>query len=361
MPHFETSDPIFKSTNTSDIELSLPPLPPYLHTPLVDSARLSSVAGCKLMLKQEFAQPSGSYKLRGLSHHIKTEIAAIEKDPKLKDRKILVVAASGGNAGNAVSYAAAHYGITATIVVPSVANMNMRTKIQDNGATVVVAGDNIGQADEYLRQVLIPQLPDDVLSIYCHPYEAPAVWEGHSSIVDEVVQDLERTGDLHRLKGVVCSIGGGGLYNGLVSGLNRNGLSHVPIMTLETSSCPTFQSAIDSGKSVILKSFNTIATTLACPYVTEKSVENYKSHKTKHILVKDSDAAHACLEFARDYNAIVEPACGVALCSVYDGLLQQNAEFFNGLGKDDIIVVIVCGGSATTMEDLRHYKESYNL
>ncbi|ODQ61995.1 hypothetical protein WICANDRAFT_98602 [Wickerhamomyces anomalus NRRL Y-366-8] len=333
---------------------------PYIKTPLVDSKELTKEAPCRIFLKQEFIQPSGSYKIRGLSNLIKTSLDEIKANPANNGKKIHVYAASGGNAGNAVSCASNFYNLESTVVIPKATSLKMRQKIERNGSTVLVKGENIGEAAEYLRDVLIPSLGEDVVPIYCHPYDIPAIWHGHSSMVDEIVDQLAARNELDKLKGVVCSMGGGGLYNGLVQGLRRNNLSNVPILTLETDSCPTFEESIKANKQVVIKSCKTIATSLACPYVSSKTLEYYNTHKTKNLLVTDSDAANSCIRFANDLNIIVEPACGVALCSVYNKLIEKNIDFFDDLKPNDIIVVIVCGGSATTVQDLNEYKQLYH-
>lgn len=328
---------------------------PFVTTPLVHSINLTKKAPCNVLLKQEFVQPSGSYKLRGLSNLVAKRLANIPKEHQGKP--VRVFAASGGNAGNAVSLAAEFYKVKATIVVPQKTSEMMREKISANGAELIVAGGNIGEADEYLRNVLIPSFEKEYYVIYCHPYNIPEIWEGHSSVVDEIVEELQKGNNLHRLKAIVCSIGGGGLYNGLVQGLKRNNLD-TPILTLETDSCPTFQAAIDSGFPVHLKTFDSIATSLACPFISQQSLDNYNSHKTINGLVTDAQAANACWSFCNDFNVIVEPACGVALCSVYEGILENLKEQLS-LTEEDIVVVIVCGGSATSVFDLMNYHAIY--
>lgn len=332
---------------------------PYVETPLIYSDELSRGAPCKVFLKQEFIQPTGSYKIRGLSHHIKKELDVLRKVSP--EKEIVVIAASGGNAGIAVSYASKFYNLKSVIVVPLITSASMRQKIESNGSNVLVRGNSIGEAIEFVKSELIPNMSSNQAAIYCHPYDLPNIWEGHSSLIDEIAVQLAEVSQLKKLKGVVCSIGGGGLYNGLVHGLNRNSLSEVPVVTLETDSCPTFQAAIDANSSVILKSFKSIATSLACPYISSKSLDNYHNHKTKNLLVSDADSAEACVRFASDSNIIVEPACGVALCCVYKDLLNDHRDFFGGFEKDDVIVIIVCGGSATTFNDLANYKQLYNI
>lgn len=331
---------------------------PYITTPLVE-AELSHKTPCSVYLKQEFIQKTGSYKVRGLSYHIKKELESIKKSGT--EKEVVVVAASGGNAGLAVSYSSKFYNLNSIIVVPTKASVKIIKKIESNGSKIILNGDNIGEADEFARNQVMKRLNSNQIAIYCHPYDLPHIWEGHSSLVDEIVSQLTLNSKLGNLKGIVCSIGGGGLYNGLVEGLERNKLSSIPILTIETDSVPTFNEAIIANSPVQLTSFNSIATSLACPYISSKSLENYNIHRTRNILVTDSEAANSCLKFANDSNIIVEPACGVALCSIYNDLLAKNSDFFNGLEKDDIIVVIVCGGSSTTIDDLNNYEKIYQL
>lgn len=355
MPASTTANTIIKNFKQPLTQSLLKSLKPYVKTPLVYSPRLSQQAKCHIRLKQEFTQPSGSYKLRGLSHLVAKRLQSLSP-AQLAQKPVRVVAASGGNAGNAVALAASFYNVDATVVVPTCTTESMKSKISGNGAQLITAGNTIGEADEYLQAVLIPSLEEDYTVVYCHPYNIPEIWEGHSSMVDEIVAQLRSEGSLNRLKGVVCSVGGGGLYNGLVQGLKKHGLTHVPIVTLETDSVPTFQAAIDRGEPVTLSSFNSIATSLACPYITQQSLDNYHNHETFNHLVSDVQAANACLRFCVDYNIIVEPACGVALCSVYEDIIHKSLH----LSEDDIVVVVVCGGSATSMQDLVKYQQMYS-
>lgn len=332
----------------------------HIETPLVVSKELTTISPCQINLKYEFIQPSGSYKIRGISHFIKTEISKVESNPLLKDKKIVILSNSGGNAGNAVALASTYYGVESIVVLPTAVKNRMKQKIEKNGAKVISFGDSISESEQHILDVLIPQLEEEgSYPIYCHPYNLPPVWEGHSTMVDEIKNQLLHSNKLDKLKGIVCSMGGGGLYNGIVQGLKRNGLDHVKVMTLETSECPTFDEAIKNNKITTLRNYKTIVTSLACPYISDETLNYYHSHPTRNVLVSDADGANASIQFANDLNIIVEPACGVALCSVYNDLLRKNTDFFGGLTQDDVIVVVVCGGSLSSYEDLLNFKQSY--
>lgn len=333
----------------------------HIHSPLVHSSPLSAIAPCKIYLKEDFCQPSGSFKLRGISHFIKASADKIGSDPTTKGKKVVFCAASGGNAGNALSYAATQYGFESIVVIPLSTSEHMAKKLRENGSKVIVHGINFGEADAYLKEVVIPGLGDDCVAVYCHPYDHEDVWKGNSSLIDEVVKDLQEVGELDKLKGIVCSVGGGGLYNGVVMGLQRHGLFDVGVLSVETETCPTFQAAIDAGEPVALKSTSTIAGSLAATTISSKSLENYHTHKCKNILISDADTASACLEFVRDHSVVVEPACGASLATVYKGLLKEHENFFGGLKEDDIVIVVACGGYTVTLEALLKYKETYHL
>src|SRR5438067_6395605 len=97
-------------------------------TPLVRSAALSDVAGGDVYLKLENEQTTGSFKLRGALNVLSTLSADA--------RKRGVVASSAGNHGLGVAYAAKHFGVPATIFVPSNAPKVKRDGIVALGATI---------------------------------------------------------------------------------------------------------------------------------------------------------------------------------------------------------------------------------
>ena len=86
------------------------------------------------------------------------------------------------------------------------------------------------------------------------------------------------------VKGIVCSCGGGGLYNGLVAGCHRNPLlKDVPMLVLETFQTASFDAAIKANEIVALPKIETLVTTLGSPYVATQTLANYKSHKTSMV------------------------------------------------------------------------------
>ncbi|MCA9493757.1 MAG: pyridoxal-phosphate dependent enzyme, partial [Myxococcales bacterium] len=160
-------------------------------TPLLPSPALSGRSGADVWLKMEALQPSGSFKLRGMGNACRR---AVERGA----RRLLT--SSGGNAGLAVAYAARQLGVPVTVVVPRRTDQRMRELIAEQGATVEVHGEVWDDAHAHaLRWAGDP----DVALI--HPFDHPDVWEGHATLVDEVLARGVAP------DAVVVAVGGGGL------------------------------------------------------------------------------------------------------------------------------------------------------
>ncbi|KAK6204684.1 tryptophan synthase beta subunit-like PLP-dependent enzyme [Scheffersomyces amazonensis] len=309
--------------------------------------------GPRIILKNEYEQPSGSFKLRGIGHLIQV---SIDKAKSLGKDKVEVFSSSGGNAGLAAAYAAKYYHVQCTVVLPIISKPVIIEKLESIGAKVIVHGKHWGEADHYLRTVVIGELDESIYPVYAHPFDDPLIWEGHGNFIDEIIKENQLSKeDLLKVKGIVCSVGGGGLYNGVIEGLERNDiLKDVPVLAIETNQTPTFKVSIDAGSIVHLKEINTLATSLGSPYISSKSVENYHKHKTYLALVDDVEAAEAVVDFYDSTGIIVEPACGAALSVAYkrSDLLDK----FGDLSSEDIVIVVACGGSSTNESTLNEFR-----
>lgn len=304
-------------------------------TTLVEVTHQLGDVPCRVFFKNELEQPSGSFKLRGIGHLISKQLA--EKEPG--KTKVHVYSSSGGNAGLAAVYASRELGVPCTVVLPkwSAAVVENLEKL---GATVIMFGDHWGIADDHLRNVVIKNAPSDVQTVYVHPFDDPVIWDGHASLVDEIQTQLSPN-DVKAIRGVVCSVGGGGLYNGVVEGLKRNGMDQTSVLAIETFQTPTFSRAVENGKVVTLSSIKTTTTSLASPYLSQKALENYREGRTVLKMVDDLEAKSAAEKYHELFGKKVEASCGAALTAVLG-----RKEFLQELGltKDDIVVVVVCGG-----------------
>ncbi|CCG21709.1 Cha1 protein [Candida orthopsilosis Co 90-125] len=328
---------------------------PYIKTSLIEvTNRLPHKPPCRVFFKNESEQPSGSFKLRGIGYLVKQSIDKAKADG-VSSNDIHVFASSGGNAGLAAAYSAQFYNVKCTVVIPTIAKPIIQQKLKDYGARVILFGNSIYEADNYLK-TLIESAPEGIHPIYCHPFNNPDIWTGHSSLVDEVNQQLGP--NRKHLKSMVCSFGGGGLYNGIYQGMRNNKLQG-DILLIETAQAPTLSESIKAKSIITLENVSSLATSLACSYTTQQSLD-YFHDKSVGIdtfldVIDDLDALRACVAYKRCCGKTVEPACGAALSACYDriDLLYKT---LSHLQEDDILVIVVCGGSCTTDSDLKQYE-----
>jgi len=169
-------------------------------TPTVRSATFSQLAGRDVWLKAENLQRTGSFKVRGAVNRV----AALDD----RERARGVVAASAGNHGQAVAWAAREAGVPATIVVPQDAPMAKVEATRSYGAVVEMTGASFEEAVATGRHHAV-----ETGAVYVHAFEDGAVIAGQGTVGLEVLEQLED------VETVVVPVGGGGLAAGIVLGV----------------------------------------------------------------------------------------------------------------------------------------------
>lgn len=312
----------------------------------------------RIFLKLENLQPSGSFKSRGLGNPVLKALLKAS-DPS----QTHFYCSSGGNAGLACVAAANFVGRPSTVVVPLSTKPHMIEKIKALGATDVVQhGNHFKEADRYLNEVVMVEAKArGEEPIYCHPYDDPDVWEGHSSLVDEVDQQLSQAGE-GAPDAIVCSVGGGGLFNGIMDGISRTSKwDKTQVLALETHGADSLSSALDKEEWATLPGITSIATSLGAVKVSARTFqlasEGRISGKVRNMVLSDAEAAMGCWRFAEDERMLVEPACGVNLALCYGDRLKKALG--RSVRPDDKIVIVVCGGQNTSVDMINTWKQEY--
>ncbi|KAM5199871.1 L-serine dehydratase/L-threonine deaminase [Hipposideros larvatus] len=317
--------------------------PLHVKTPIRDSMPLSKMAGTSVYLKMDSAQPSGSFKIRGIGHLCQTWAEQGCEH---------FVCSSAGNAGMAAAYAARKLGIPATIVVPSTTPTLTIDRLKNEGATVKVVGEMLDEAFE-LAKSLAKNNPGWV---YIPPFDDPLIWKGHTSIVKELKETLSA-----KPGAIALSVGGGGLLCGVVQGLQEVGWGDVPIIAMETVGAHSFHTATTAGKLVPLSQVSSVAKALCVKMVGAQALKLFKEHRIFSEVISDQEAVDAIEKFVDDEKILVEPACGAALATVYSGVVQK----LQGEGKLPVplssLVVIVCGGSNISLAQLQALKKQLGM
>ncbi|MFM9379928.1 pyridoxal-phosphate dependent enzyme [Pseudomonas sp. UV AK001] len=287
----------------------------HIRTPLILHPTLSTTSR-RIWLKLENLQPSGSFKLRGMG--LLCSLAAAQGKRK-------VVCPSGGNAGLATAVAAASLGLQACIVVPHTTPEATRARIRRTGAEVIVHGKVWDEANQRARE-----LASAADTEYVPAFDHPVLWEGHSTMIDEILEDCPQVDT------VVTSVGGGGLLAGILTGLLRHDRRDCRIIACETRGAASFAAAVQAGHPVRLSKIDTVATSLGAAQVAKWPVQYIGEFDHECLVLSDDDAIMGVVRYASDLRQLVEPACGVSLAVAY---LDHPA-----LAEARDVVIVVCGG-----------------
>ena len=300
--------------------------------------------GFRCFFKLETQQASGSFKDRGMFHMVQHTSGGGSQDAD--NNVTMLVSSSGGNAGNAVATVGKMLNIPVEVFVPTTTMELMVRKIKSKGAEVTIGGENWNEADERARKA-VKEAPG---ALYCPPFDNPLIWKGNSSIVDEIAMQMNKF-SLYESHGVafpdaiILSVGGGGLLRGVQMGLEKLGMDKTKIIAVETEGAASFASAPDR-----LTSIDSVATSLGSLYVVEDALRS--PIETISMVVSDEDAIDACFQYAQDYRTLVEPACGASLAA----LSTKHRDVLKAMGIKSC-VVIVCGGSAVSIDLLASYRD----
>ncbi|MEU4149010.1 pyridoxal-phosphate dependent enzyme [Streptomyces sp. NPDC026659] len=209
--------------SASDVRAAADRIRPYVRrTPLLDV----ETGGRRVLLKLEYLQRSGSFKLRGA-------LNAMLSGPS-DDH---VVAASGGNHGLAVATAASLLGMSATVYVPRTVPEAKARRIEATGARLVRHGATFAEAASAAEEAAAR--PGHR---FVHPYDDPAVVAGQGTVAAEILADAPD------VDSVVVAVGGGGLAAGTALALAAPGAGTTPGGRNTT---PGGRDAVSGGRRVV--------------------------------------------------------------------------------------------------------------
>ena len=307
--------------------------PLHVVTPYAPLRGIEAAPGRQVLAKLDNQQPTGSFKIRGVGR-LCQQLKA--------DGAQAFISSSGGNAGYAAAYAGQTLGVPVTVVVPSTTPGFMRDRITALDAEVIVEGDVWDEADALARAIVARGE-----AAYVPPFDHPLLWAGHASLVDEMLAQGEAP------DAVVVAVGGGGLLCGVAEGLARQGLNDTAIIAVETEGAASYAAAVEAGRPVTLERIATIASSLGAKRVCDAAFDWSRRRPVVPVVVSDADAVRACLRFADDHLALVEPACGAALSVAYDRhpALEPFAR----------VAVIVCGGVVVSLEKLAAWRTQFGV
>jgi threonine dehydratase len=259
-------------------------------TPVYPSETLSRLAGRPVSLKAENLQRTGSFKIRGAY----VKLSSLEPEQLAAG----VVAASAGNHGQAVAWAARELGAPATIFMPQDSPMAKFDATRSYGAEIeLTPGAAIEQSIEAAFAYI-----DETGALFVHPYEDPVVISGQGTIGLELAEQVKE------LETVVIPIGGGGLASGISLALRAvlPGLRIVGVRAAGT---------MPGGAG------HTIADGIAVKEPGELSTSILDETLDDVVAIEDEQIAEAIVLLAERTKLVVEGAGAVSVAAILGGLV----------------------------------------
>jgi threonine dehydratase len=287
---------------------------PYIRrTPIleIDGADFG-LDSIKIVLKLELFQHSGSFKARGAFTNILTRQVPAAG----------VVAASGGNHGAAVAFAAMTLRKPATIFVPTVAATTKLDRIRSYGAELVITGDRYAESLEASEAWTAKS---GALPI--HAYEGTETLAGQGTL------GLELEEQDPKLDSLLVAVGGGGLIGGVAAWYE----DRVKMIAVEPFACPTLERALRAGRPVDAPSGGIAADSLAPRQVGQQMFPIAQKHVREVVLVTDEEIVDAQKKLWESVRVIAEPGGAAAFAALLSGRYKTQ--------PGERVGVIVCGGN----------------
>ncbi|HZQ92831.1 MAG TPA: threonine/serine dehydratase [Terriglobales bacterium] len=291
---------------------------PYVRTtPVLEvNGRDFGLADFALTLKLELSQHAGAFKTRGAFTNLLTRPVP----------KAGVVAASGGNHGAAVAYAARRLGVSARIFVPTISSPAKVQRIRSYGAELVVTGDLYDDALEASREW---QAKSGAMAI--HAFDQTETLLGQGTV------GLELEAQAPNVDTVLVAVGGGGLIGGIASwfaGSKR-------VIGVEPEGAPTMTNALRAGRPVDAPAESIAADSLGPRRVGELTFAIARKHVERVLLVSDDAIRRAQQALWEAARVVAEPGGAAATAALLAGAYQP--------APGERVAVIVSGGNTSAV------------
>lgn len=274
-----------------------------------------------IVLKLEFLQHTGSFKPRGAFANLlsRRHISAVG-----------VAAASGGNHGVAVAYAAQQLGLKARIFVPRVASPVKLDRIRSLGAELVVGGevyaDALAANEAYVA---------DSGALAIHAYDQPETMLGQGTVGLEIAEDAP---DIDTL---LVAVGGGGLIGGIAAWYR----GQVRIVGVEPEAAPTLHAALAAGRPVDAPAGGIAADSLAPRQVGRLMFPLAQAYVERVVLVPDAAIAAAQQQLWETLRVVAEPGGAAAMAALTAGRYRP--------APGERVAVLLCGANTTAVDFAR--------
>ncbi len=287
------------------------------NTPLSLAPNLSKLSGYNVYLKKENLQITGSFKLRGAFNKVALVVS--------EDKNANVVAASAGNHAQGVAFAASHFGIKATIVMPESTPLTKIQGVMAFGAEVILHGINYDEA--YAKALSYAK---ENKAVFVHPFADDDVITGQGTIALEMLEEIDN------LDAIIVPVGGGGLISGVAMAAKQIN-PNIKIIGVSSEGAPAMKESYEAKKPIDTLSVRTIADGIAVRDTSPFTLEYILENVDQMITVCEDEIANAILFLLEKQKLLVEGAGAVGVAALMHGKIEMP--------KNANIGIVVSGGN----------------
>jgi threonine dehydratase len=286
-----------------------------VRTPVLTAGSLSRRLGGSLALKAENLQRTGSFKLRGALNKLRVTRPSTG-----------VVAASAGNHGQSVAYAARIFEVPCEVYMPADASVGKMAAVRAFGAEAHAVGDSVDDSIELARA-----RAEEAGMLFVHPFDDLDVIAGQAGVGLELLEDRPELGT------VVVPIGGGGLICGVAAAI-RQLRPEARIVGVEAERCAPFARSVAAGAPVSAESVATIADGIAVKRPGAVTLPLVEQLVDEIVTVSENAIAEAMALLLERAKLVVEGAGAASLAAVTSAQVE--------LDHDSDNLVVLSGGNA---------------
>ncbi|MBI3952315.1 MAG: threonine/serine dehydratase [Acidobacteria bacterium] len=266
-------------------------------TPLHSYSALSEFLGCEVYVKHENHQPIGAFKVRG----------GINLIGRLSDeeRRRGVIAASTGNHGQSVAYAARLFGVRAIVAMPEQANPDKVDAMRRMGAEVIFHGKDFDEAREYVEMLVAREGYR-----YIHSANEPHLIAGVGTVGLEILEDLPD------VETIIVPVGGGSEAAG-VSIAVKSLSPETRVIGVQSEGAPAVYLSWKAGTSQSTDYMNTFAEGLATRQGFELTVRILHQNLADFVLASDDEIRRAIVWLLTCTHNLAEPAGAAPLAAAF--------------------------------------------
>jgi threonine dehydratase len=284
-------------------------------TPVFSPGRGAFGVDAAVELKLECLQHTGSFKPRGAFNCMLSKPLPAAG----------VVAASGGNHGAAVAYAARALGVAAEIFVPTIASAAKIERIRACGAELTVVGASYAETFERSRERAA-----QTGALMIHAYDQPEVVAGQGTLALEIERQVGLPDVL------LVAVGGGGLVAGVLGWC----ADRCRVIAVEPERAPTLYAARAAGRPVDVEVGGIAADSLGARRIGDIAFALCREHLTDAVRVSDAAIVDAQRVLWEDARIVAEPGGATALAALRCGAYRPR--------PGERIGVVVCGANTET-------------